>query len=74
VAENPPDEHDLLRGLPLTSHHPESFEGNLEQIGKMAAGLRATRHGWRRVVARIGLATLGVAVAVLLVVSAVSSR
>ena len=57
-AQQPPDGDDPLRRWPSPSHSPGSFEGQLEQVGKIASGLRSPRTGWRRQVGRIGLATL----------------
>ncbi len=54
----------VLDGLPLTAHHPATAEGQIEQAGKIAAGLRAGRTGWRRSYVRLAGALLAVLVAV----------
>ena len=43
-----------LDGLPMTMHHPATPEGRIEQAGKIAAGLRARRTGWRQLYVRVG--------------------
>jgi hypothetical protein len=59
---------DLSSGLPSTVHSPYTVEGEIEQAGKIAAGLRVRRRGWQRVVVLAGAAMVVVALVVALVV------
>jgi len=58
-----PDQHqpDLSSGLPSTIHNPYTPEGQIEQAGKIAEGLRVRRRGWQRVVVLAGAAMIVVA-------------
>jgi hypothetical protein len=51
-----------LHGLPQTRHSSLTPEGEIEQAAKFAHGLRAPRHGWRKVVVRAGFLLIAVAV------------
>jgi hypothetical protein len=51
----------LMRGLPQTLHSPLTPSGEIEQAGKIADGLRASRVGWRRIVVPAGLALIAAA-------------
>jgi hypothetical protein len=42
----------------MTIHSPFTVEGQIEQTGKIAAGLRARRRGWRRIIFVAGTATV----------------
>lgn len=59
---------DLSPGLPSTVHNPYTVEGEIEQAGKIAAGLRVRRRGWQRVVVLAGAAMVVVALVLALVV------
>lgn len=65
-----PDQHepDLSSGLPSTIHNPYTVEGEIEQAGKIAAGLRVRRRGWQRAVVLAGVAMVVVALVVALAV------
>lgn len=54
-------------GLPQTTGSALTPVGEIEQAGKVAAGLRQPRDGWRRIVFRAGVTVvaLGAAAAVL---------
>lgn len=43
------------RVAPSTGHNPSTVAGRIEQAGKIAAGLRARRRGWRVVPFRTGV-------------------
>lgn len=70
TKRQPDDEHqpDLSAALPSTIHNPCTIEGQIEQAGKIAEGLRARRHGWQRVVVLAGPALVVLAATVALVV------
>jgi hypothetical protein len=51
---------ELMDGLPQTLHSPLTPLGEIEQAGKIAAGLRHPREGWRRVVVPVGLVFLAI--------------
>jgi hypothetical protein len=60
------DDQDPLRRWPSPGHSPGTFEGQMEQLGKMTTGLRSPRAGWRRLVGRVGLAALLLAALVIM--------
>jgi hypothetical protein len=51
---------ELMNGLPQTLHSPLTPQGEIEQFGKIAAGARAPREGWRKVVVPVGLVLLAI--------------
>lgn len=59
---------DLSRGLPSTVHCAYTPEGEIEQAGKIAEGLRVRRRGWQRVVVLAGVVMIVIALVVALVV------
>ena len=50
-----------LHGLPQTPHSGLTPLGEIEQMGKIADGLRYRRTGWRKWVVRVGLVLIGLA-------------
>ena len=65
---------DLSSGLPTTIHNPSTVEGQIEQAGKIAAGLRARRRGWRRIVFVAGTAVVVLGVLTVALLAALSGR
>jgi hypothetical protein len=63
---------DLMSGLPSTVHSPSTLEGQIEQAGKIAWGLRNSRRGWRRAVFLAGASVI--VLAFLIVVFSVVTR
>jgi hypothetical protein len=56
-----------LHGLPQSPHDPLTPLGEIEQMGKLADGLRAPRERWRKWVVRVGIVLIaGSIVAVLI--------
>jgi hypothetical protein len=51
---------------------PSTVEGQIEQAGKIASGLRARRRGWRRTVFSIGAALVILGVLAVVVASLTS--
>jgi hypothetical protein len=49
------------QGLPQTAHSALTPVGEIEQAGKIAAGFRNRRDGWRRWIVLIGAVVLGIA-------------
>ncbi len=43
-----------FEGLPQTRHETLTPFGEIEQVGKMAHGLRQERHGWRKHLVSVG--------------------
>jgi hypothetical protein len=50
-----------LHGVPRTRHSALTPEGEIEQPALLAHGLRAERHGWRKVVVRAGFILIALA-------------
>lgn len=63
---------EVMNGLPQTLHSPLTPQGEIEQFGKIAAGVRAPREGWRKVVVPVGLALLVILFIAVVVVSTLS--
>jgi hypothetical protein len=51
----------VWQGLPQTAHSALTPAGEIEQAGKIAAGFRHRRDGWRRWIVLIGAVLLGIA-------------
>lgn len=68
-----PQQPDPLSGLPLTLDSPLTEEGFIEQVGKIASGLRGHRRGWRRIVFLAGASVI-VIIVLVAVLSAVTSH
>ena len=55
-----------METVPQTLHSAFTPEGQIEQAALLAAGLRAERHGWRRVVVWTGFILIAAALLITL--------
>jgi hypothetical protein len=55
-------------------HSPLTPPGQIEQAGKIADGLRASRVGWRRIVVPVGLALIALTLLAALTAGILNAR